>query len=114
MVITRNFADMKFRMLTEEELECFEQEFKQFLIVNGVEAKEWEKMNVSNNEKAIQFVELFSDTVLQKVYGKIKYLEHRNDIFLSGFQVQQKQHRIDFYKCEKWSENRPVNTRINT
>ena len=78
MVITRNFADMKFRMLTDTELECFEQEFKQFLIVNGVEAKEWEKMNVSNKEKAIQLVELFSDTVLQKVYGKIKYLEHRN------------------------------------
>ena len=81
---------MKFRMLTQEELEFFKEEFKQFLIVNGVEAKEWEKMNVSNKEKAVQMVELFSDTVLQKVYGKIKYLEHRTKSSCMVFKFNKK------------------------
>jgi len=69
---------MKYRMLSMEELEVFEEDFKQFLIVNGVHAEEWEKMNHTNKERAIQLVELFSDTVLQKVYEKIHYLEFRS------------------------------------
>ena len=61
-----------------EELEVFEEDFKQFLIVNGVHSEEWEEMNLSNKEKAVQLVEVFSDSVLQKVYEKILFLEHRS------------------------------------
>lgn len=68
---------MKYRMLTHEELSELSEEFKQFLIVNGVHSDEWGKMNETNQEQAIALVELFSDTVLQKVYEKIKYLEFR-------------------------------------
>lgn len=70
---------MKYRMLTMEELEVFEEDFKQFLIVNGVHAEEWEEMNRSDKENAVKLVELFSDSVLQKVYEKIHYLEHRSE-----------------------------------
>ncbi|MBL1281128.1 MAG: hypothetical protein COA33_012680 [Fluviicola sp.] len=66
-------------MLTLEELEVFEEDFKQFLIVNGVHAEEWEEMNRSDKEKAVQLVEVFSDSVLQKVYEKIQFLEHRSE-----------------------------------
>ncbi len=69
---------MKYRILTMEELEVFDEGFKQFLIVNGVHAEEWEEMNLSNKEKAVSLVELFSDSVLQKVYEKIEFLEHRS------------------------------------
>jgi len=69
---------MKYRLLTMEELEVFEQDFKQFLIVNGVHSEEWEEMNRSNKQKAVQLVEVFSDSVLQKVYEKIRFLEHRS------------------------------------
>ena len=61
-----------------EELEVFEEDFKQFLIVSGVHAEEWEEMNLSNKEKAVQLVEVFSDSVLQKVYERIQFLEHRS------------------------------------
>lgn len=81
---------MKFRMLTQEELEHFEDELKQFLIVNGVDAQEWELMNISNKEKAMELVALFSDTVLQKVYQKIKYLEHRSKSSCMVFKFGQK------------------------
>ena len=69
---------MKYRLLTMEELEVFEEDFKQFLIVNGVHSEEWEEMNQSNKQKAVQLVEVFSDSVLQKVYEKIQFLEHRS------------------------------------
>jgi len=70
---------MKYRILTLEELEVFAEDFKQFLIVNGVHAEEWEEMNKNNPKKAVKFVELFSDTVLQKVYEKIKFVEFRSE-----------------------------------
>ena len=73
------FCTMKYRILTLEELEIFAEDFKQFLIVNGVHAEEWEEMNKSDKEKAVQFVELFSETVLQKVYEKIKFVEFRSE-----------------------------------
>lgn len=68
---------MKYRMLLEEELSILEEDFKQFLIVNGVHNEEWEEMNRTDEAKAIQLVELFSDTVLQKVYEKVRFIEHR-------------------------------------
>ena len=65
-------------MLSAEELVPFEEDLKQFLIVNGVHGDEWEQMNRETPEKAIELVALFSDTVLQKVYEKIMFLEFRS------------------------------------
>ncbi len=70
---------MKFRILTNEELSHLENDLKAFLIVNGVEGDSWEKLNISEPQKAIALVELFSDQVLQKVYEKVQYLEHRSE-----------------------------------
>jgi len=69
---------MKYRMLTGEELEVLAEDLKHFLIVNGVHDEEWREMNISDLPKATSLVELFSDTVLQKVYEKIQYIEHRS------------------------------------
>lgn len=68
---------MKYRILSQEELELLEEDLKAFLIVNGVHGDEWEEMNKSNPVKAVELVELFSDTVLQKVYENIKFIEFR-------------------------------------
>ena len=59
-------------------MEVFDEDFKHFLIVNGVHNEEWVKMNASDVDKATRLVELFSDTVLQKVYEKIQFLEFRS------------------------------------
>lgn len=69
---------MKYRILSNEELSHLEEDFKHFLIVNGVHAEEWEALNKNEVDKAVQLVEVFSDTVLQKVYEKIEYLEFRS------------------------------------
>lgn len=70
---------MKYRILTNEELHVFAEDLKHFLIVNGVHAEEWEEINKNDKEKAIKLVELFSDNVLQIVYEKIKFIEHRSE-----------------------------------
>jgi hypothetical protein len=62
---------MKYRCLTDDELRLLADDLKHFLIVNGVHAEEWEYINKVNPSKATQLVELFSDTVLDKVYSKI-------------------------------------------
>ena len=69
---------MKYRILSQEELELLEDDLKAFLIVNGIHGDEWREMNKSNPVKAVELVELFSDTVLQKVYDKIRFIEHRS------------------------------------
>jgi hypothetical protein len=68
---------MKYRILNKEELTHLEDELKQFLIVNGVHGAEWERLNKEDADKAITLVELFSDSILQKVYEKVNVLEFR-------------------------------------
>lgn len=66
---------MKYRMLTDEELIPLEEDLKHFLIVNGIDGPEWTRINESAPDQALQLVGLFSDTVLQKVYEKLQFLE---------------------------------------
>jgi hypothetical protein len=80
---------MKYRILTNEELSHLAEDFKQFLIVSGVHAEEWEEMNKTDISKAIQIVEIFSDTVLQKVYEKIKFVEFRSENSCIVFDCQE-------------------------
>ncbi|MEJ6777280.1 MAG: DUF6495 family protein [Crocinitomicaceae bacterium] len=78
---------MKYRMLTGEELEVLAEELKHFLIVNGVHDEEWREMNVLDIPKAKSLVALFSDTVLQKVYEKIQYIEYRSEASCLAFKL---------------------------
>lgn len=68
---------MKYRVLSDEELQHLEGDLKAFLIINGVHGEEWAKLNQEEPQKALELVELFSDQVLQTVYEKVKFLEHR-------------------------------------
>ncbi len=78
---------MRFRMLSNEELLHLEAEFKQFLIVNHIHSDEWKKVNESEPEKAIALVELFSDTVLLKVYEKVECMEFRSKQLFSVYRI---------------------------
>lgn len=79
---------MKYRTLTDDELAHFEPDLKAFLIINGVDGSIWEKINQEDPEKARALVDLFSDQVLQTIYERIEYLEHRSQQSLLVFQVQ--------------------------
>lgn len=65
---------MRFRNLNKTELEALSEELVQFLVVQGIDDDLWREMNQKNPEKAIELVALFSDTVLEKVYSKVRYL----------------------------------------
>lgn len=65
-------------MLNSDELSVLEDDLKAFLIINGIDGDEWELINKYEPQKAIGLVEIFSDTVLQKVYSKIQFLEYRS------------------------------------
>ena len=64
-------GSMRFRNLTEIELEALSEELVQFLIVQGIDGDLWLEMNQKSPQKAIELVSLFSDTVLEKVYSKV-------------------------------------------
>ncbi len=78
---------MKYRTLTDEELVHFEKDLKAFLIINGVDGSIWEKLNKDKPEQARALVDLFSDQVLQTIYERIYYLEHRSKQSLLVFQA---------------------------
>jgi hypothetical protein len=80
---------MKFRLLTQDELSYFDEDFKHFLIINGIHNEEWVKLNQNNPEKALDLLKLFSDIVLQKVFEKIHYLEFRSKEKLFVFNCEE-------------------------
>jgi hypothetical protein len=95
-------------MLSQEELELFEKDLKAFLIINGIHAEEWEEMNASNPEKAVEMVALFSDTVLQKVYEKIRFIEHRSQKSCMVFHL--KEDGIDLISLNAQSDTVDLST----
>ncbi len=82
---------MKFKYLTKEELQLLENELLQFLIVNGIDGPEWERINTSNPEKAVEIVGLFSDLVWQRSLEKVKFGEkiYSNQCFVFAFHADQ-------------------------
>lgn len=78
-------------MLTSEEMEIFNEDFKHFAIANGVSNEEWLKMVETDPDRAQQLVEIFSDVVLQKVYEKIRYIENRSKESCLVFKLDKEQ-----------------------
>lgn len=76
----------KYRKLTLGELEELEKEFVDFLIVNGIVAKDWVRIKSNNPEKAEDIVTLFSDAVLEGAMRKIVFLEYRSPQDIKTFQ----------------------------
>ena len=66
---------LKYRLLTDDELEELEHEFKQFLIVNEIYDEEWRKLNTEKSEKVDELVIMFSNLVIEKSLKRIQYLE---------------------------------------
>lgn len=80
---------MRFRRLTKAELEQLEQDFVQFLASNQITADDWENLKEDNKPKVHELLDLFSDIVLEKVFSKIKYLQHRSKDTIRVFECQE-------------------------
>ncbi|MEM8526773.1 MAG: DUF6495 family protein [Bacteroidota bacterium] len=68
---------MKYRRLTQDELEELEPEFVTFLASNSITAPDWEKIKLAYPERVERLIEMFSDVVFDKILGKIKYMERK-------------------------------------
>ena len=71
-----------YRELTLDELKLFEQVFKEFLAVNGIDADLWKQMKTDDQNKVNQLISSFSDVIYNSVLLKLEYIEFatQNDI----------------------------------
>lgn len=65
---------IKYRRLTEEEFKLLETDFVRFLASNSIQAQDWQKLKSDSPDKFDEILDIFSDTVLEKVYSKAEYL----------------------------------------
>jgi hypothetical protein len=69
---------MKYKRLSIGELKELEKEFVNFLSSAQITGKDWEQLKKNEIDKAVEFIDVFSDMVYDKVMSKIKYLEYRD------------------------------------
>ena len=102
-------------MLTDAELHELSDDFTKFLVVQGIDDELWRKINTEDKEKAVQIVEIFSDTVLTKVYSKIKYLSFLSKDVFSLFKIEEAtMHLILIKKTKDEDEFKHVDDVYNT
>lgn len=77
---------MKYRMLTNEEMEGLKDEFIKFLVVNGMDANMWQEMKASQVDKAEGVLISFSDFILENVLNKIQYMDYNDTHNMLAFQ----------------------------
>lgn len=79
---------MKYRFLTNNELDLLEDDFHDFLHMEGIPAKEWKEYHKDSPEDAKQLLAKFSEKVFLKVLEDVEYLEHRSAKSLRLFECQ--------------------------
>ncbi|WGK64666.1 DUF6495 family protein [Croceiramulus getboli] len=82
---------MKYRRLTQEQLEELHQEFINFLATQSITAEEWKTIKANQPEVAEEELDVFSDLVWEGVLRKAEYLEHISPQSLYLFQVEETQ-----------------------
>ena len=66
---------MRYRRLTSEELESVEVEFTKFLVSQGLDAAEWQKVKSDNPHKVEYLLDEFSTFFWDSTTSRITYLE---------------------------------------
>jgi flagellar motor switch protein FliG len=79
---------MKYKRLTNDELEELETEFIRYLATYQITAQEWEKMKETEPQKVDELIETFSDLVYEKTLTNIEYLEYKTPNDIKTFHCQ--------------------------
>jgi len=76
----------KYRLLTESELKDFEKEFVSYLVVNGIDAADWQRIKTKDPAKAGQILDLFSDVVFEKILRQTQFIINPLDGHVFSFE----------------------------
>ena len=76
----------KYRLLNNEELQTFEEEFVKYLVVNGITADDWKVLLTDDAENAQKIVDLFSDVVFEKVMRQAKFMVIKKPAYIQSIQ----------------------------
>lgn len=76
----------KYRLLTIDELQEFEKEFVDFLIVNGIEPEKWVELKENDSESVEKIIELFSDVILESVLRKVQFIDFKSKKYVHAIQ----------------------------
>lgn len=90
---------MRFRRLSSEELFALDMEFKQFLVVHELYDEEWRMLAENKPEEADQFIKMFSDLVLGRVYSQVSFLVHFSEGMVSYFDMRNNPLKAYQIKC---------------
>lgn len=66
---------IKYRRLSNEELEGLKDEFIKFLVVQGIDASTWLRLKDGESGKADGIIDQFSNFIWEGILEKVKYLE---------------------------------------
>ena len=80
-----------YRELTIEELKHFEQEFKEFLAVNGIDSELWIEIKKTDNNKVNELIVAFSDVIYNSVLMKMEYVEFATENDIKYFHYEKDQ-----------------------
>lgn len=69
---------MKYRLLTEEELSATENQFINFLALNGITSDYWEKIKKNDQVRVNSLMEEFSDFIFDNILRNVDIIEHRS------------------------------------
>jgi len=76
----------KYRLLSNDELQQFEKEFIEFLVVNGIEPDKWEKIKENDQTSVDKIIELFSDVILESVLRNIKFIQIKSRSYVQAIE----------------------------
>ena len=79
----------KYRLLNNEELASFEDEFVKYLVVNGISADDWKAMLEKAPDDAQKIVDVFSDVVFEKIMRTSKFLRITRKTYVQAIQCNQ-------------------------
>ncbi|MFK8043866.1 MAG: DUF6495 family protein [Crocinitomicaceae bacterium] len=79
----------KYRALSKSELIEFKDEFISFLVINGIEADDWQKLKDSDQQKAEKIIDHFSEVIFEGIFRKNMYLEFVSAKSMKCFQFLQ-------------------------
>jgi hypothetical protein len=95
---------MKYRRLTEVELDEVEKQFISFLASNQITADDWQKLKVEAPTKVERLIEIFSDIVFDKVLENVEFLEYKTPHDLKAFHFMEDRAVMNGLKVEGETE----------